>query len=582
MIVEPRPPVPGRTETSGTEALGPSPDTGDDTFDRTLSSALRADRRDRPQDRRRPETGSQDDRGPGATSRRTDRPGTDDDRVDRRTGDDDPAATNQNPTDDKPASTDPAEKRSAAEGDGRAEVDRGEDQGVDAETPDDRGLEQLEESPAGAVAGATSRLTDPGVDTAGDDGMTRQVAAAGTNEAEDAPDVAPAAALRSLDSAPTPIDDTVEGLRAPTGDDPAGLQVAGPTVTATDGGDATGDPPAAGTGSARGPAAGVETGVEHRESSENVVGGEGADTAVALQNAGTAASTAATDSVPTEPTDSAATASTVDRRPPSIPDRETGDIEATPDSSIPASDATGVAPVDHRATAGEPESGAGAPTPEPESSAVPTELVDPPEVRPSTGGNETVDPSTGAPKDRPASGLTPVSSSRAPLTAPNQAPATAAADSSTTASDLVELQTAGLAERLRPAFAAVRRGVNGLDELRLRIQDDNAGPIKVDIATVDNRIRVLLSAGSDDLIRQLGQDRDRLADELRRAGFDRASIDIESGNRGERHNRFDRGASSRPRSEAFGSGLHGADATSPIGHTSARRQRGLTGLDLDL
>ena len=126
--------------------------------------------------------------------------------------------------------------------------------------------------------------------------------------------------------------------------------------------------------------------------------------------------------------------------------------------------------------------------------------------------------------------------------------------------------------------------MNGLDELRLRIQDDNAGPIKVDISTVDNRVRVVLSAGNDDLMRHLGQERNRLADELRRAGFDQASIDIESGDRGQRHGRYDEETAGRPGTGtgAAGPRRSGAAGTGSIEQASSRRNRRLAGLDLDL
>ncbi len=186
-------------------------------------------------------------------------------------------------------------------------------------------------------------------------------------------------------------------------------------------------------------------------------------------------------------------------------------------------------------------------------------------------GLERVPTNPAAARPAPASPSTP----RPPAATPTQG--------STVPADLVELGTAGLAERLRPAFAAVRRGLNGIDELRLRIRDDNAGPIKVDIATIDNRVRVLLSAGNDDLMRQLGQERDRLADELRRAGFDQASIDIASGEGGERPNGYETepgqaGTGRRAGEEPAGPGLAGR-------HTAGlARQRTRTdaGLDLDL
>ena len=181
--------------------------------------------------------------------------------------------------------------------------------------------------------------------------------------------------------------------------------------------------------------------------------------------------------------------------------------------------------------------------------------------------------------DRSAPPVTPVGPDRAtPATLNRPTPA----DNARPPSELVELRNNPVAEQLRPAFAAVRRGLNGLDELRLRILDDNAGPIKVDIATVDNRVRVLLSAGNEDLMRQLGQERDRLADELRRAGFDQASIDVASERGGERRSGYD-GTDTAPGAGGPGhAGEPEAVGSAPIGAAVGRAGRRTAGLDLDL
>lgn len=98
----------------------------------------------------------------------------------------------------------------------------------------------------------------------------------------------------------------------------------------------------------------------------------------------------------------------------------------------------------------------------------------------------------------------------------------------TPAQGLVELTNSRLAEQLRPAFAAVRRGIDGLEELQLRLRNEGGAPIKVDIATVDNEVRVVLSGTNDDVMQRLGQERERLADELRRAGFTSTTVDVRS------------------------------------------------------
>ncbi len=158
-----------------------------------------------------------------------------------------------------------------------------------------------------------------------------------------------------------------------------------------------------------------------------------------------------------------------------------------------------------------------------------------------------------------------------PVAAPARAPA----------QGLVELANTQLAEQLRPAFAAVRRGIDGLEELQLRLRNEGGAPIKVDIRTVDGDIRVVLSGTNDDVMQRLGQERERLADELRRAGFTSTTIDVHSDGADGDNRRF--GATTTP--EPISS--HSYDTNLPIEDemvdaVSGSGRSATTGLDLDL
>ncbi len=148
------------------------------------------------------------------------------------------------------------------------------------------------------------------------------------------------------------------------------------------------------------------------------------------------------------------------------------------------------------------------------------------------------------------------------------------------AQGLVELANTQLAEQLRPAFAAVRRGIDGLEELQLRLRNEGGAPIKVDIRTVDGDIRVVLSGTNDDVMQRLGQERERLAEELRRAGFTSTTIDVHSDGADGDNRRF--GATAPE--PVFGRSY---DTNRPIEDemvdaVSGSGRSATTGLDLDL
>lgn len=581
MIVEPRPVLPGRSESSGPEPAGPSPGTGDTAFGRTLTDVLRADRTDRPTDRGRRRAAPDDDRGAGTSVRRADRSQTSDDRANQRVDDDKSTATNTKTSRTEPATEDSADEQPAAvddhRTDARTDADRQRSPVVEAEAIDERVAGQPEAVDMAAVE-YTPALEDLTLALAVEDSTAEQVAEAAPAPAAGSAESGPVVAVEPVAAATTPAGHTVDRFSAGA----HGRADADQSGTIIDEGGADGID-LDGTDSAFGsenttdtaelinePASKIGPTVEQVASSHQV---DEADAAAAgVDDVGTRAVTMAV----------AGDVATVDRRVSSVPDAGPTDHSTDPYSSE-GPDAAGVAPLDQRATTRnleiEPDPSTGSPSPSPDAA----DLVDRTETQPGAGSPETVEQPAGSGDARPAFGLSSGTPSQAPLPTPIRS-AAAAVDTANPAPELVELQTTGLAERLRPAFAAVRRGVNGLDELRLRIRDDNAGPIKVDIATIDNRVRVLLSAGNDDLMRQLGQERDRLADELRRAGFDRASIDIESNDPSGRQGRYDRRASDRSGAgtEAAGPGHSGSDLADSIERTSSHRRRGLTGLDLDL
>jgi hypothetical protein len=159
------------------------------------------------------------------------------------------------------------------------------------------------------------------------------------------------------------------------------------------------------------------------------------------------------------------------------------------------------------------------------------------------------------------------------------APATAPAR--TPAQGLVELANTQLAEQLRPAFAAVRRGIDGLEELQLRLRNEGGAPIKVDIRTVDGDIRVVLSGTNDDVMQRLGHERERLADELRRAGFTSTTIDVHSDGADGDNRRF--GATTTP--ETFSGRSYDTNRLiddERVDAGSGSERSATTGLDLDL
>ncbi len=584
MIVEPRHLFPGRTESSGPEPASPSQRNGDDAFDRALSNALRSDRADRPTDRNRRRPGPDDERAPRTTARRDDRRETAADRGDQRIGDDEPAGTAEKVSEREPAEGGTGENRSAADVDRSTGADPTR-RPVDADAIDRRVAGHAETMEVAVAAALTAASEDGAVDPAAAEGATGLVTAAApvlaTGSAESGsvaigPDLTAATpAAGPGDRLPAELDGAVEGATeltptAPIVDGGAG----GNDLNGADHPVGAGDP-AATAGRIDRPASNVRPAIVPIESTDDVeeAGDSGGGAATDGSVAGKA--TVADAAVAT-----AGAAAMADQRPSSAPDADSTDVSTDSSTSTEVSDAASVAPLGQRTTSGDPESETDPATGNPSPSLDASDLVDTTEA-PEAGSDETVVQPTRLGNDRTPSGLSPVASARTPASAPIRS-MPAAVETSNPAPELVELQTTGLAERLRPALAAVRRGVNGLDELRLRIQDDNAGPIKVDIATIDNRVRVLLSAGSDDLMRQLGQERDRLADELRRAGFDQASIDIEANDPGRRHGRYDREAPDRSGSGAADPGLAGEPTATAIERAASQRDRGLTGLDLDL
>ncbi|MDH4277361.1 MAG: flagellar hook-length control protein FliK [Acidimicrobiia bacterium] len=492
-------------------------------------------------------------------------------------GDEDPVATDESDKADERSDED----KQTADEDSRTGTDRLS--GSDVDPADKHISEPLETVEATVVAGLTAPLDELVVNTPATDVVAEQIDRAG-GSAESDPVVATEPVVtgatstgETVDRLPAEADGNVEDLVAtrPTGTNHGGadgidLDGTLATVAAADGSETA--------ERIDRPVSNGDPGIEPTESSdEDEAGGTAtgvtADGTVAADGSVAAESTVAT----------AASAAMADRRLSSLPDAEPTDPSPDSNASTEVPEAAGVAPTGQPATPGNPETETDTATGDPSTFPDATDLVDRTDTQPAADREETVDQRPGLGNDRPASGLSPVASYRAPVSTALRSSATAV-ESSNPAPELVELQTTGLAERLRPAFTAVRRGVNGLDELRLRIQDDNAGPIKVDISTVDNRVRVVLSAGNDDLMRHLGQERNRLADELRRAGFDQASIDIESGDRGQRHGRYDEETAGRPGTGtgAAGPRRSGAAGTGSIEQASSRRNRRLAGLDLDL
>ncbi|MDH3301572.1 MAG: flagellar hook-length control protein FliK [Acidimicrobiia bacterium] len=595
MIGGPRPLFPSRTESSGPEPSSPppSPGSGDDVFGRTLTDLLRSDRADRPNLRDRRRSDPDDDRGPVTTARRDDRPEPDDDHRNQRVGDGDGSPTNKRAEERKPADGDAADNRVPAEGDAAdnrvpadAErpigTDRRQNSRVDAEAVDERIVATPQAVEVAVVTEFTPALHDLTVETADQDGTVEQITGTESAPTESAPTESAAAQPLAI-SEPVIADTTTAdgnrggpsvqadgtidgdvvpkrtGIDGANNVDPAGFN----GVPESDDGRAIGQPIDPSTFDGEPDVEPVDSGDDETDTRPPSNGAATAEVAAAESNIALATGVA-----------------TAGHDPTAVPDTTTADSPASSSSSSGVLGTAGARTLDQPATAG-PDTEADTANGDPSSSSPDTtSAVDQTET-PGQRGAETAEQPAASGAERPPSGLIPAASHRAPATAPNRA-ATTTVDGSSPAPELVELQTTGLAERLRPAFAALRRGMNGLDELRLRIQDDNTGPIKVDIATIDNRVRVLLSAGNDDLMRQLGQERGRLADELRRAGFDQASIDIESNNPGNRRGHFEEEASRRPGAGASGPGPSGPAASGTIERASSRRHRGLTGLDLDL
>ncbi len=563
MIVDYVPVLPPRPDPSGStgpdrQSAGPR----DDTFGRTLDDVLTADRIGRDHRPTTPERGrpeQAEDRGSGAADLRRDRVEGDDD-DDQRPSDDESRGVS---SDQDHADRVPAQDRSD-QPDGEPSTDGGQPSTNGVNHAAERVSDRLDEAPANAEHGLTTALANlSGVSgAAGDVDVTE----AGPDVLE-AGDHVLEAGDRILGDDPLPaaddgIDPTVDVPRDVDGIESSDdASTDGETDIHPDPGDespGTIDRPRPGgqtvadiAGDRRG-AGLVETMAEMVEATTGQLG---------------AASRAAANASPV-----AAVASTGARSAADIQadDATAGQVTA---DQITAGESTVDAAGSNPQTA--PEGDELEPVPE-GGDAVSTDNA-PADTEVGASTLEAPSPAGG---ERQPSTTMAVGPNRASVTAPG--PSSTSPTQQTPAPELAELQTTGLAERLRPAFAAVRRGLNGLDELRLRIQDDNAGPIKVDIATVDNRVRVLLSAGNDELMRHLGQERDRLADELRRAGFEQASIDIASDHEGRRRSPYDTDGTPPTRGRTGTGGAADAARTGGLEEAAARRGRQTTGLDLDL
>ncbi len=582
MIVEPPSPVSTRSDSPGVGTDRRS-SIADGTFGRTLSDIMSGGRRDRQDVARRIQPGPADERATRAADRRDDGTQSDDDTDDHRLDEDAGSARETEPTDHASGT------RRAANRD--IETTRADDPSSNAH--DGPGESSVE---ATFATGLTAALIDHDAHHVTDGDMAAQA----ETLVDPAPELAAGTSHRLGDLAATAVDgdDVPAAAESATGAREAStsaLALAAPASASMSEGEGADAPSVLGVGDSEADGMTGDAMVSPTDHAmvepEPGLEGDGTPATVGGAEAGAPADPmmAATGNATAGTAAAASTGDTDADRPAPTADSGTG-VPAPTDRSTPSAMDT-TTPATFQPQTGhndEPEADpAGDPaTPPPDGvdAAEPADGDVMTAAEPLTGDAEVVEQPR-ATVDKPSPIGAPVGSSAVeghrPPTSTSGGAIPPAAETANPTADLVELQTTGLAERLRPAFAAVRRGLNGLDELRLRINDDNAGPIKVDIATVDNRVRVLLSAGNDDLMRQLGQERDRLADELRRAGFDQASIDVASGDHGRRNGRYEDEQESGQPAAAAGAGTSHV-LTGPPERSPLRRGGTASGLDLDL
>lgn len=495
---------------------------------------------------------------PRSAPRRPDLPDHANDRAreavnrDRPTGSD-PAERAQARRDDDHRVDDPGRDRADARRSERAEHD--DDHRRDDDSDDNRGRGTDDERSTG-LARAVERITE-NIERMGDDAPT------GLKEAL-------AALLAAIDAGATGTDGVADGDAAAAVDGAIDASAVGDALAGLDAADLDT----------------LLTGLSPDEATALVAGLDDASRAAlaeALAAATADPATATTDGADevaaaldqAAPSDTAATESTDQPELPldiDLPTDGDGGPDSTTDTTVDLTTEASTISGPASAKAGTTDSGDGDDGGDPATTADVAALAadDPAQPRPANQESTRTSPT--------ANRLQAITGPGAPAATP-AASRVAATPAPTSAPPLVELADAALADQLRPAFAAVRRGLDGMDELKLRIRDQGGAPIKVDIKTADDKIKVILTGDNHDLMQRLGQERDRLADELRRAGFAQTSIDVHSEGADSQSRSF-RPSPARP--QPVGDHDTYGDGNRLESLTTGRSTRANSGLDLDL